>query len=111
MQKTNFITIKILDKEFSLSCPPEQEIALRTAAHYLDGQMRQIRHKGRVVGVDRIAITAALNITHEMMSLRQQSTQRDVSAYTDKINLLVEKLSEATQSLPNKRIEDCVSED
>jgi len=57
-----------MDKEFLVSCPEEEEISLRSSAQYLDRKMREIRDSGKVVGLDRIAVMVALNITHDLLT-------------------------------------------
>jgi len=57
-----------MDKEFLVSCPEEEEISLRSSAQYLDKKMREIRDSGKVVGLDRIAVMVALNITHDLLT-------------------------------------------
>ncbi len=64
------VEIKILEKEFLIACPPEEKEGLLQAADYLSDKMREIRAGGKVIGTDRIAIMAALNITHEMLQNR-----------------------------------------
>jgi len=64
------VSVKILDKEYQVSCPEDEIDALTASARYLDQQMRQIRESGKVIGSDRIAVMAALNIAHEMLSNR-----------------------------------------
>ena len=59
------IKILILDKEYLVACPPEETEALRVSAQHLSDKMREIRESGKVVGVDRIAVMAGLNIAHE----------------------------------------------
>lgn len=70
------VSVKILDKEYQVSCPEDEIDALTSSARYLDQQMRQIRESGKVIGSDRIAVMAALNIAHEMLTNR--STLADV---------------------------------
>ena len=70
------VSVKILDKEYQVACPEDEIDALTHSARYLDQQMRQIRESGKVIGSDRIAVMAALNIAHEMLSSR--STLADV---------------------------------
>ena len=55
------VTIDILDKSYQVACEPEQEEELRQAARDLDDQMRAIRSTGKVIGLERVAIMAALN--------------------------------------------------
>ena len=67
MSSSNSVTVQILDKEYSIICPPEERNNLVSAAHYLDSKMREIRSSGKVIGADRIAVMAALNITHDLL--------------------------------------------
>ena len=73
------VTIRILDKEYRVACPPGEQDALRNAATYLHERMQEIRDSGRVIGSDRIAVMAALNIVHEMMTGREQLQDYDRS--------------------------------
>jgi len=61
------IKITILDKEYLVACPPEEETALQASARHLSKKMTEIRRSGKVVGVDRIAVMAGLNIAHEAL--------------------------------------------
>lgn len=76
MSLANTVTVKILDKEYQVACPPEQEAELVVSAKYLDKQMRGIRDSGKVIGLERIAVMAALNISYELL---QASDQADSS--------------------------------
>ena len=51
---TNTITLKILDKEYQVACPPEEQAALMQAGQFLDQKMRGIRTSGKVIGLERI---------------------------------------------------------
>lgn len=62
------IDIEILGREFTVSCTDEERDSLLQAVSYLDSRMREIRDAGKIVGLDRIAIMAALNISHEMLN-------------------------------------------
>ena len=59
------IRINILDKEYLVACPEEEKDALLASAKLLSDKMREIRASGKVVGMDRIAVMAGLNIAHE----------------------------------------------
>ena len=67
------VTINILDKEYRVSCQPDQEQALTNAAKYLDDKMRNIRSGGNIIGTERIAVMAAINIAHEMLKSANES--------------------------------------
>ena len=62
--------INIMGREFRVACPPEEREELLEAVAYLNNRMREIRDSGKVVGSERIAIMAALNITHELLTER-----------------------------------------
>ena len=71
------VTIDILDKSYQVACEPQQEEELRRAARDLDDQMRSIRSTGKVIGLERVAIMAALNLSHEVLSLKSGSQPDD----------------------------------
>lgn len=66
------VSVTVLDKEFRIACPPQEKDALIRAARHLDGKMREIRHTGKVIGNDRVAVMAAINLTHELLQLRDE---------------------------------------
>lgn len=69
--------VKILDKEYLVACPEEERDALARAARHLDSKMREIRSSGKVFGTERIAVMAALNITHELL---ERDTMSDATS-------------------------------
>ena len=68
--KGRTFSVTILDKEYQVACPPEQQAELLLSARHLDEQMRAIRSTGKVIGLERIAVMAALNISHELLKTR-----------------------------------------
>jgi len=74
MGQPNTVTVTILDKEYKVACPEEQEAELVVSAKYLDKQMRSIRDTGKVIGLERIAVMAALNLSHELLQASEQGT-------------------------------------
>lgn len=64
------LQINIMGREFRVACPEEEQQGLLEAVDYLNHKMREIRDGGKVVGLERIAIMAALNIAHELLSTR-----------------------------------------
>jgi len=73
----NTVTVKILDKEYQVACPKEQEAELTVSAKYLDKQMRSIRESGKVIGLERIAVMAALNISYELLQASEGGSHGD----------------------------------
>ena len=67
---TKTLAIKILDRELRVACPEEERGELLDAVAYLDKKMREIRDSGKIASVERIAIMAALNISHELLSVK-----------------------------------------
>lgn len=61
------VTVKLLDKEFSFNCPADAEAELRASATLLNEKMLEIRKSGRVLGLERIAVMAALNLAHDLL--------------------------------------------
>ena len=72
MKQPHTVTVKILEKEYQVACPEEQEAELVVSAQYLDKQMRSIRDTGKVIGLERIAVMAALNISYELLQASEQ---------------------------------------
>ncbi len=66
------ISVTLLDRDYQVACTAEMRPALEAAAASLDKRLREIRSSGTVVGLERIAIMAALNLSFE---LQQVSTQ------------------------------------
>ena len=64
------IEISILDRKLRIACAQDEQQDLLRAVHYLDAKMREIRDRRKVIGSERIAILAALNIAHELLSSR-----------------------------------------
>lgn len=85
------VCVRILDKEFRIACPPDQETALREAARYLDQQMRRVRQTGKVVGLDRIATMAALNITNELLISKKKPAEME-EAISARLQMLQDKI-------------------
>ena len=71
------VAVKILDKEYRVACKPGEEEEVTASARYLDERMREIRHRGKIVGADRIAVMAGLNLAHEL--LKQSETQSEAA--------------------------------
>lgn len=105
MSQVRTVSVTILDKEYQVACPAEQEAELIVSASYLDKQMRSIRESGKVIGLERIAVMAALNISHELL---KASEEEEVSVETplddDEVSQLSRKIDEAMFSLRQMEI-------
>lgn len=75
-KKSQTVSVTILNKQYKISCAPEEQQALIRNAHLLDITMQQLHDSGKVTGVDRIAVMAALNLANE----REHSAPTSVSS-------------------------------
>jgi cell division protein ZapA len=71
------VSVRILDKEFLIACPPEQRAALAQSAELLNEQLREIRGTGKVVGLERMMVMAALNMANDLVRLRAREQERE----------------------------------
>ena len=74
--RTARVSVRILEKEYQVACLPEERSELLDSAEYLNGKMREIRDAGNIVGLDRIAVMAALNLAHELLKMRGRGEPR-----------------------------------
>ena len=71
------VSVRIMDKEYVVACPYDERSALLDAAEFLNARMREIRDGGKVVGLDRIAVMAALNLAHEFLKGKDRESKLD----------------------------------
>jgi cell division protein ZapA len=97
------VSVKILEKEYHVTCPVEERPALLHSAEYLNRKMREIRDSGKVIGLDRIAVMAALNIVNELLQARGQDevVETDLAARLKAMRERVEFALTRSQSLGN----------
>ncbi|WP_395764269.1 cell division protein ZapA [Stutzerimonas balearica] len=100
MTQPNTVTVHIMDKEYCIACPPEERSNLEGAARYLDRKMRDIRSSGKVIGADRVAVMAALNITHELLHKNDQ-LDAEASSAREHVRMLLERVDNALATDPN----------
>jgi cell division protein ZapA len=67
-QKT--VEVNLLGRSYRVACDDSEREALMAAVAYLDGKMNEIRKSGKVMGAERIAVMAALNVAHELLSMK-----------------------------------------
>ena len=101
MSTVNTVSVHILDKEYQVACPEDQQAELIISARYLDKQMRTIRDTGKVIGLERIAVMAALNISLELLKAAGQGAAPAIAGDVDAaaITGLQRKLDEALHQL------------
>ena len=76
------VSVRILDKEYQVACPVDERTDLLDSAEVLNAKMIEIRNSGRVVGLDRIAVMAALNMANDLLhaQARDRLIEGDLSA-------------------------------
>lgn len=90
---TKTISVNILGKEYLVACGEKEEHALIKSASYLDQKMREIRDSGKVIGTDRIAVIAALNIANDLLSGEER--QNSDESFMIRIQHLKDKIEDA----------------
>ena len=76
-QGSEAVSIRILDREYTVGVAPGERESLAAAARLLDQKMREVRGANRMAAVDRVAVLAALNLAHELQQLRDEQGGRD----------------------------------
>jgi cell division protein ZapA len=99
LKQPNTVSVKILDKEYQVACPEDQEADLIVSAKYLDKQMRDIRDTGKVIGLERIAVMAALNISYELLQASEQPGANNPPPEGESVGRLNRKLDDALYRL------------
>jgi cell division protein ZapA len=64
------VEVSIMDRQYRVACPDDERENLMASVAYLDQKMREIKDTGKIAGADRIAVMAALNITHELLAAK-----------------------------------------
>lgn len=105
MTETKGITINVMGREFRVAAPGGEERQLLASVEFINKKMREIRDTGKVVGNERIAIMAALNIAHEHLQL-QSGTKTGGAATSEGDSELVRKKLDRFESILEKAVAD-----
>ncbi|CAG0986994.1 Cell division protein ZapA [Methylophilaceae bacterium] len=92
MSEMRGVEVNIMGREFTISCTDEERLGLMKAVNYLDKKMRDIQTTGKVVGVERIAVMAALNITHELLNAK--SGNFDIGDFKRRIESMQDQIDD-----------------
>lgn len=87
------VSVRILEKEFQVACLPEERSELLDSAEFLNGKMKDIRDSGNIVGLDRIAVMAALNLAHELLKRNRNDAME--SAVSERVRQMRERVESA----------------
>jgi cell division protein ZapA len=91
------LTIKVLEKEYRVACPPEEKESLTASANMLNEKLMQIKDKGSVISTERIAVMAALNMSHEI--LNGQTLVGEHTELNERIDSLSEKIDNTMRKI------------
>ena len=94
------VEVNLLGRTYRVACEDDERDSLMQAVAYLDGKMNEIRQAGKVMGAERIAVMAALNVAHELLSLRL-GNGFDLGQAKRRISALESKLDEAIAKQEN----------
>ncbi len=97
MNKAEPLTIKIMEKEYRIACPEEEKDNLRASADLLNEKLGEIKQQGSVIGTERIAIMAALNMSHEI--LHSQSLVVEHGDLNQRIDELSDRISASMRDI------------
>lgn len=67
------VMVRIMGREYSVVCPPDEHEALVASADFLNERMMAIRKRGKALGAERIAVMAALNLARELLEMKGSS--------------------------------------
>ncbi len=90
----NMVSVTILDRNYTIKCPPEEAQALYQAANYLDAQMRKAGQATGNFNAEGLAVVAGLNVCHELMSFKKQSGNGG-DALNQRVKDLEQRIEEA----------------
>ncbi len=90
------LSVRILEKDYQIACPVEERSDLLDSAEFLNSRMREIRDSGKVVGLDRIAVIAALNMANELIRLKKSDTNLE-SEVGGRLRILRERVESALE--------------
>jgi cell division protein ZapA len=96
MATAKMVDVTIMGRVFTVACTDEERDGLMDAVTYLNKKMQDIRDAGKVVGVERIAIMTALNLSHELLNAK--SGDIDIGDYKRRISLMQNQIDEAIAS-------------
>jgi len=97
VRKSEPLTIKIMDKEYRVACPPEEKDNLLASANLLNEKLSEIKQQGSVIGTERIAIMAALNMSHEILHNETLATEH--TDLNQRIDALSERIDDSIRNI------------
>lgn len=97
MNNQESLVVKILEKEYRVACPADEKENLIASANMLNAKLNEIRKKGAVIGTERIAVMAALNMSHELLT--GHALIEEHAEITVRIDSLSEKIDNTMRNI------------
>jgi cell division protein ZapA len=91
------LKVKILNREYQLSCPPQAKTNLQQAVAYLNSKMAEISKNGKIISFESMLVTAAINLSYELIEKNIQQTT-DTENLVHSLTCLEQKLHSALQT-------------
>ncbi len=97
MSKPEPLTINIMSKDYRIACPADEVESLKASARLLNEKLLEIKEQGSVIGTERIAIMAALNMSHEI--LHGEALKQDHSEINQRIDALSSRIENSMRNI------------
>lgn len=97
MKDQGSLSIKILEKEYRVACPAEEQESLIASANMLNEKLNEVKQKGAVIGTERIAVMVALNLSHELLG--GKALVEEHADLNDRIDSLSEKIDKTLRNI------------
>ena len=104
MSNPESVTLTILDKEYRVACQPGEKDSLTASAKFLNDRLEEIKSKGSIIGAERIAIMAALNLSHELLT--GESLVNEYNDIEQRIDGLSEKIQNTIEKIDTTNKEE-----
>ena len=85
------VSVRILDKEYQVACTANERTNLLDSAEILNNKMREIRDSGRIVGLDRIAVMAALNMANDLLHANARDVELE-GGISDRLKIISDRV-------------------
>lgn len=92
-ESSSSLTIRILGRDYAVACPEGERESLLASAEYLSKRMQAIQKRGKTLGVEKVAVMAALNISRDLLALEQQ-TKAESAESTEADEAMHERLAQ-----------------
>ena len=88
------VSVRILDKEYLIACPPAERADLQRAATLLNARLRETRESGKAIGTERLLMMAALNMANDLAKL-QAREERVTAEFGSRVKAMRERVERA----------------